>query len=94
MPIFFASQDRAYQVDETNSLTLLQNFDILEPSKGGGHKVVKIIRLKKVEKTRKRYEPETPFWKGLNENQRKAYIASMDELDKGAIKTRKDCQYS
>jgi len=56
--------------------------------------MLKIIRTKAVEKPRKRYEPETPFWKGLNDSQRKSFIASLDPLDKGAIKTRRDDRYA
>ena len=55
---------------------------------------MKIIRCTVKKPARKRYEPETPFWKGLSDSQRKAYIASLDDLDKRAIKSRTDYKFS
>lgn len=52
--------------------------------------MVKIIRCKLVQKTRKRYEPTPAWWKGLTRAQQIAYIVSLDELDRRAMKTRAD----
>lgn len=55
--------------------------------------MVKIIRTVKKVSTRKRYTPTPMWWKGLTKAQQEAYVASLDHLDKGAIKRASDYRF-
>lgn len=45
-----------------------------------------IIKITPNKKPRRIPEPKAPWWKGLNDTQRKAYIAALDGLDKAATR--------
>jgi len=57
--------------------------------------MVKIITTKPSPKpAKKRYEPETPWWKGMTNAERINYLAKLDKIDdRGSRVSKREEQY-